>query len=183
MEEKESDGNVINMYPGQTVSQVIPKGRIAGFAIKAIKITLALLLLVAVSSISYYLGRASILKQVNKFSLLTNPQSPVFADIKGSLAGKIVKVDGNKAYIETSKGGRGIFNILEKLPVSEIDNGKLKELSDNPEGIRLNEDAVIQIIGTNNGYSINSITYIKNTLPTIEISKPNEASGSSTTNP
>ena len=134
---------------------------------KIIILGLAILALGLASFFSYTAGKRSVKAKANLLNQLSNPNSPLFANLSGTITGKITQVNGNLINIESVKGGKGIFNISSPIIVSEVNKGKLTELGKAKESIRLNENAVMRIVvlGFNDGYQINSITYIKDTPP------------------
>ena len=99
---------------------------------------------------------------------LNDPANPFFVNLKGSLYGKITKIDKEKAYVESSKGGeRGIFNIINPVEVIEVKQGKLNTIGTTIDKVILNENADIRVTGFEEGYVIYSVVY--NRDPALEL--------------
>ena len=96
---------------------------------------------------------------------LNNPSSPSYANLMGTLQGKVTKVEGEKIYIEPKKGGQAIFSLSPSVVVSEAKNGEIKELGTNKEAIQLNRNMTMTIKGFNNGFAVTSITYATESSP------------------
>lgn len=114
--------------------------------------------------------------QVNK---LTNQESDFFANLKGSINGQIIQVNGNKLTIKTAKGNQGIFSLTEPLIINELVKNKLQPVGNTKDKIRLNENAEIKIKGLGNGFAIYAITYIKDfsiDFPGVDINEASKAS-------
>lgn len=118
--------------------------------------------------------------RVNQLTRLSDPADPMFANLQGSINGQIVSIVGNKAYFKSNKGGTGVFNISSPVLVSEILGGKVVDLGNAPDKIKLNEEATIKITGFGNGFAIYSVTYLKDTttltLPANPLENPKTAS-------
>src|SRR3989344_6662082 len=112
-------------------------------------------------------GRRAAINKLNQITKLSNPNDPMYANLSGSLTGKIVKIEGSKAYVLSEKGGNGVFNISDPISVSEITGGKIVSLGNTKDNIRLNETGTISITGFGNGYAIYSIAYFKDTPPAL----------------
>jgi hypothetical protein len=96
---------------------------------------------------------------------LNNPSSPSYANLMGTLQGKVTKVEGEKIYIEPKKGGQAIFSLSPSVVVSEAKNGEINELGTNKEAIQLNRNMTMTIKGFNNGFAVTSITYATESSP------------------
>lgn len=90
---------------------------------------------------------------------LNNPNSPSYANLLGTLQGKVTKVEGEKIHIEPKKGGEAIFSLSQNIVVSEAKNGEIKELGTTKEAIQMNRPMTMTIKGFNNGFAVTSITY------------------------
>lgn len=105
--------------------------------------------------------------KINFLSKLNNPNDPLYANLQGTIVGKVVNITGDRATLITDKGGTVIFNLATPIIVSEIDGEKLNQLGTTPDTIRLNDTGAIKIVGIGNGYAISSITYFKNSFPNL----------------
>lgn len=162
MEEKKSDGDVFNV--DQLERKPPATSKKGKFFKKLIIPIILLLVLFAAFFGGFALGRVSLLANINRFNQLSNPNNPMFANLTGVIQGKVVQIAGSKAYVESSKGGRGIFNIADSVTVDEISGGKVNNLGNSKDKIRLNEPASIKIAALNGAYAIISVTYIKDML-------------------
>lgn len=126
-------------------------------------VVIAALLLEGAFIAGWKVSADSFKAKANRLNQLSNPSSPMYANLSGTITGKVVKVEGSVVFIESSRGGKGNFNISNPIFINEINEGKLKDLGQSKENIRLNETAIFKITvkGFNDGYSVNSITYVK----------------------
>lgn len=128
--------------------------------------------LVALGIILNSRSKTTSLSKANQVTKLNNPNDPMFANLQGTINGMVTKIEGNKIYILSDKGGSGIFNINDPVLVSEIIGGKLVELGNSVDKIKLNEPGVIKITGYGNGYTVYSVTYLKDSAPELNAEDP-----------
>ncbi len=119
---------------------------------------------------------AAVVAKAIKINQLTDQNSAIFANLKGSIKGKIIKVEGSKATIETVKGEIGIFSLTKPLVVAELLNDKINPIGNSLTDIRLGELAEIKIRGVDRGYVIYAITYLKDYSINFPFTEVNEAS-------
>jgi hypothetical protein len=112
-------------------------------------------------------GKRAPSNKLNQLAKLNDPSDPMYANIQGALNGQITKIEGSKAYVTSDKGGTGILNIGDLVLVSEIAGGKLVELGNTSDKVRLNETGIIKIAGVGNGYLIYAVTYSKDMPPAL----------------
>ena len=98
-------------------------------------------------------------------AVLNDPTSPKYARLQGTLEGKILKIEGNKVFLETIKGGKLIFDISPNVLVNEIKDGKLNKLGDTPQAVKIGENSSISLTGFRNGFAVSSVTYSTGVLP------------------
>ena len=153
--------------PGSNPEVVKTKKSIKKKIIFLIVLIIYSLLLLFSGIILGSVGRRAAVNKLNQVTRLSNPNDPMYAGLSGSLAGKIVKIEGSKAYVLSEKGGNGVFNISDSVSVSEIAGGKIVSLGNTRDKVRLNETGTINITGFGNGYTIYSITYLKDTPPVL----------------
>lgn len=141
---------------------------------KLFPVLIPLVLLTAVLSFfsGFYLGNRNAVNlkdELNQLTALNNPKSEIYANLKGSFNGKIVRIEGNKAYVESHKGGEGVFSVPNPVDINEFKNGKLTNLGTTREKIVLNEQADIKISGYKEGYAIYAVTYFRDPVPKFNI--------------
>lgn len=98
-----------------------------------------------------------------------NPNNPLFLNLTGTANGKIVEIKGEKAWVETDKGGKLILSIKEPVLVSEISGDKLTEIGKTIDKIKLNQTATIRVEGYGSGYIITAVTYFDSNVPTFNL--------------
>lgn len=127
----------------------------------------------------FYIGENNLIKTVTIQNQLIDPASPIFANFKGELHGKILRIQLDKALIETSSGGQAIFTLPNTVQVNQIEGGQINPLGTGYRAVILDQNAIIKIATQGRGYAIYEINYFGNaTLPTYI----NSASSSANTN-
>lgn len=174
--------NVINL---ESQANKMPESR---KTTKFRKLSISLLGLIIYSAIlitaTYYITSAK--NEANLKSVLSafnNSNNPLFLNLSGTTNGKIVDIKGDKAWINTDKGGKLILSIKEPVTVSEISNGKLTELGTTIDKIKLNEHAAIRVSGYGSGYIITAVTYINDSVPNLIPGETASVSAKPTTEP
>lgn len=127
------------------------------------------LLVIAASFYSgFYLGNQKFKSAQDKIKSLTrlnNPNNKFYVNLQGSFNGEITKIDGDKAYVESNRGGQGIFSIPNPVEVQEVKQGKINTLGTTRDKVILNENAEIKIAGYGEGYAIYSVVYYRDPVP------------------
>src|SRR3989344_3903160 len=131
--------------PGSNPEVVKTKKSIKKKIIFLIVLIIYSLLLLFSGIILGSVGRRAAVNKLNQVTRLSNPNDPMYAGLSGSLAGKLVKIEGSKAYVLSEKGGNGVFNISDSVSVSEIAGGKIVSLGNTRDKVRLNETGTINI--------------------------------------
>lgn len=119
--------------------------------------------------LGFILGGNYSKRDIAKLSPLVNPLDPMFANLTGTIRGKIVKIEQTKAYVLSQEGGSAIFSLAKPLTITEWKNNKVNSLGNSQDQIRIGEDAVLKIRPLGKGFGIFSIAYIGNPQLSVEI--------------